>query len=97
MGMRWKAKVTSKGQITIPADIRKSLHIEEGDYLVFEAPSEYGIQFKVQKTESLTSLQGALKAKGNMIHSEIDMKKIRRDAYDQMSQEKHIQQVENGE
>lgn len=97
MGTRWKAKVTSKGQVTIPADIRKSLHIEEGDYLIFEAPSEYGIQFKVQKTGSLTSLQGALQLKGNKTHPETDTKKIRRDAYDQISREKHALQVKDVE
>ncbi|PYQ67826.1 MAG: hypothetical protein DMF53_01070 [Acidobacteria bacterium] len=30
------ARVTSKGQVTIPADIRNALTIEQGDDLVFE-------------------------------------------------------------
>ena len=28
-----KVKVTSKGQVTLPADLRKKLMIQEGDYL----------------------------------------------------------------
>lgn len=35
------AKITSKGQITIPAQIRKALGAEKGDTLVFETAAEY--------------------------------------------------------
>jgi AbrB family looped-hinge helix DNA binding protein len=31
-----RAKVTSKGQITVPAEIRKSLGVKPGDHLRFE-------------------------------------------------------------
>lgn len=36
-----KAKVTSKGQITIPAEIRAALGVKTGDILVFEAKADY--------------------------------------------------------
>lgn len=36
-----KAKVTSKGQITIPAEIRAVLGVKTGDVLVFETKAEY--------------------------------------------------------
>jgi len=32
----FRAKVTSKGQITVPSEIRKSLGIKPGDHLRFE-------------------------------------------------------------
>jgi len=34
--MEKRATVTSKGQVTIPAAIRKALGVKEGDQLVFE-------------------------------------------------------------
>ena len=41
--MQRKAKVTSKGQVTIPQDIRRVLRIKEGDTIVFEA-DEHGVR-----------------------------------------------------
>ncbi len=34
--MQTKAKITSKGQITIPLKVRQALGVKEGDRLVFE-------------------------------------------------------------
>jgi antitoxin PrlF len=34
--MKCTAKITSKGQITIPAEVRRSLGVAEGDMLIFE-------------------------------------------------------------
>lgn len=36
-----KAKITSKGQITVPAEIREALGVGKGDMLVFETQAEY--------------------------------------------------------
>ena len=35
-----EAKVTSKGQVTIPIEIRRRLGVREGDRLVFDAEGE---------------------------------------------------------
>ncbi len=35
------AKITSKGQITIPAEIREALGVGKGDTVVFETTAEY--------------------------------------------------------
>jgi AbrB family looped-hinge helix DNA binding protein len=39
----FRAKITSKGQITVPVEIRKSLGVKTGDHLRFE-PQEGGIR-----------------------------------------------------
>ncbi|MCG8403499.1 MAG: AbrB/MazE/SpoVT family DNA-binding domain-containing protein [Firmicutes bacterium] len=30
------ARVTTKGQVTVPLELRKSMNIKEGDYILFE-------------------------------------------------------------
>lgn len=34
--MQTRAKITSKGQITVPREVRKALGVKEGDKLIFE-------------------------------------------------------------
>lgn len=36
MSVRSKAKITSKGQITLPAEVRRTLGVARGDEVVFE-------------------------------------------------------------
>lgn len=36
-----RAKVTSKGQVTIPVEVRRELGVKEGDTLVFEVAGNY--------------------------------------------------------
>lgn len=63
--MSAKTKITSKGQVTIPSEIRKAMHMEEGDYLIFETKSEYEASVKVIKTKPLSTLLGALQSPVN--------------------------------
>jgi antitoxin PrlF len=56
------ARVTSKGQITIPADVRRALKIDQGDDLAFEVTSDRSVQLKVLKRRRLSDLYGALPA-----------------------------------
>jgi antitoxin PrlF len=56
------ARVTTKGQVTIPATIRKALDIEEGDQLVFELVEGEEARVRVVKHRSLMDLYGALPA-----------------------------------
>ncbi|OPY56824.1 MAG: hypothetical protein A4E55_01940 [Pelotomaculum sp. PtaU1.Bin035] len=30
------AKITTKGQVTVPLELRKALNVKEGDYILFE-------------------------------------------------------------
>ncbi len=50
--MQRAAKVTSKGQITIPKVIRRVLGIEEGDSVVFEA-DENGVHLRPGRSTSV--------------------------------------------
>lgn len=51
--------VTSKGQITIPRDVRKALGIESGDKVRFNVDDE-GRVFFVPVTVDVTSLKGII-------------------------------------
>lgn len=57
--MSSSAKVTAKGQITIPAEVRLALGVKEGDRLVFEQTA--GQEFRVRPAEKRTKLKGILK------------------------------------
>jgi antitoxin PrlF len=56
------ARVTSKGQVTLPSDIRKELGIEQGDDLLFEVTSDRSARLRVVKRQRLSELYGALPA-----------------------------------
>lgn len=57
-----EATVTSKGQITIPADIRKALGLSAGERVVFTRFSD-GTTVMRAKTRSILDLKGMLKRK----------------------------------
>jgi AbrB family looped-hinge helix DNA binding protein len=48
-----RTSVRAKGQITIPAEIRAAIHLEEGDLVEFEITSQ-GILLKPQKVIDAT-------------------------------------------
>ena len=59
-----EAAMTSKGQITIPADIRKSLGLVAGERVVFTQLDDGSTVLRA-KTRSLAEIKGLLKpAKG---------------------------------
>ena len=57
-----EAAVTSKGQITIPADIRKAMGLKEKDRVVFTLLPD-GTTVMRAKTQSARDLAGILKRK----------------------------------
>ncbi len=57
-----EATVTSKGQVTIPADIRRSLGLQAQDRLSF-TPMPDGTVVLRAKTQSVLALKGLLKPK----------------------------------
>ncbi len=54
----YKAKVTSKGQITIPADVRNAMGLAPGDKIVFLAGEDGA--FTVRRVGSIQDLRGCL-------------------------------------
>jgi AbrB family looped-hinge helix DNA binding protein len=54
-----RATLTSKGQVTIPVEVRRALGVEAGDRLLFRV-REDGVVEVVAETGDLTSLHGAL-------------------------------------
>lgn len=55
------AKVTSKGQVTIPRSVREHLKVGTGSVLVFQVE---GDQVVVRPAKTLLDLAGALKGRG---------------------------------
>ena len=63
------ATVTSKGQITIPADVRQSLHVEAGDRVEFleVEPGRFEV---IAATRSVTELKGMFGKAGRSVSIE---------------------------
>ena len=57
-----KAKVTSKGQITLPSDVRKALGIKPGDKVVFLSGGDG--EFRMRRMDSVGDLFGVVKKLG---------------------------------
>jgi antitoxin PrlF len=77
-----KAKITYKGQVTIPKEIRESLSIHEGDSVFFSIEADHAI-LKPLRKKALTDFRGALPATKpyagmGEIRSEIHKKMARR-------------------
>jgi len=49
--MKRQAKITSKGQITVPREIRRRLGVRAGDHLLFEEDRN-GVRVKAIRKES---------------------------------------------
>ena len=52
--MQKQARITSKGQITVPREVRRVLGVRAGDRLVFESDSK-GIRVRPVRTKSAFS------------------------------------------
>jgi AbrB family looped-hinge helix DNA binding protein len=50
--------ITSKGQVTIPAEVRRHLGVHEGDKLSFVIPDAGAVELRVPKYPTVASLRG---------------------------------------
>jgi AbrB family looped-hinge helix DNA binding protein len=66
------ATMTSKGQITIPKDVRERLGLEPGDRVVFVVHSDQDVALKPAKTD-VRELHGMLYRKGRRPRSVEEM------------------------
>jgi AbrB family looped-hinge helix DNA binding protein len=59
--VKQSATVTSKGQITIPVEVRRSLGLQEGDRVVFEIDEGNADQVaRVRRAPDFISMAGAI-------------------------------------
>lgn len=58
--MRYTAKVTSKGQITIPAEVRRALELEPGASVAFEVN---GDEAHIARARSIVEISAELREK----------------------------------
>lgn len=77
-----KAKITFKGQITIPKKIRNALALKEGDSLIFMVEGDHAI-LKPIKKKSLLDFYGTLPASRpypglEVIREEVHRKRAKR-------------------
>lgn len=80
------AKVTSKGQVTIPVEIRKSLNIQEGDNLMFDSSDEVAT-LRVIKNRKLTEFRGVFSRKQNAVEKKKLRESMKREIARRISQE----------
>lgn len=72
--MELKAKVTSKGQLTIPKEVRRALGVREGDSLLFEVDEDdEQVRVRVErKPVSFADYEGAWRERKGMSLVEVD-------------------------
>lgn len=61
--MNAESTLTSKGQTTIPKDIRDRLHMKTGDRMTFTLMADGTVLLRI-KNKSVMSLAGSLRRKG---------------------------------
>ena len=72
IGVRRESRITSKGQVTVPKDIRRALRAREGDVLVFEAGDDEARVRVVRKPVSFADYAGAWREGSGMSVAEIN-------------------------
>ena len=63
-----QTKVSSEYSTVIPAQIRKALHIEPGDLLVWNIEGD-GLRIRPRKKENLKNLIGLISSGGNAVEA----------------------------
>ncbi len=70
--MEQKAKITSKGQVTIPKSVRRALGVREGDSLVFKVEDGEARVRPARKFVSFADYEGAWREGEGMSWEEIN-------------------------
>lgn len=83
-----KAKITFKGQVTIPREVRNALGIEEGDSVLFMVEKDRAI-LKPVKKKSLRDLYGILPA----TRPYPGMESVRKEVHQKLSKRLHTKET----
>ncbi len=75
-------KVSSKGQITLPAEIRRILNLKQGSYL--KIAEEGGVYTLVPVDKGIGDLKGSVQ-----VDKRQDFKKARHQSMEELTNEKH--------
>lgn len=78
-----RATLTSKGQITVPKDVRERLGLKSGDRVAFEFEGN-SVRLRVEKSKSLEELKGSLPATREYTGKESERKAAREHATNEM-------------
>ena len=71
--MEHKARLTSKGQVTIPKAVRKALGIKEGDSLLFDVEGSEEVRLRVERRPvSFADYEGAWREGRGMSWEEVN-------------------------
>lgn len=76
--------LTTKGQVTIPAQIREVLNARQGDKIKFSLSEDQQVTIQAVKKDSLLSLFGSMPPKGNV--QQESWEEIRKSVKDQMGE-----------
>ena len=80
--------ITSKGQVTIPSEVRKYLGIKTNDKIAFVIDSEGTVRLKVPRYPSIASLRGA----AGSLKQPLSWKEMREIAYEDRLRAKYESQ-----
>ena len=70
--MEKEATITSKGQVTLPADIRRLLHLEQGDKVVFSAEGNTVTLRRASKADAFMNYAGRYRKGAGKTREEIN-------------------------
>ena len=74
-----RATLTSKGQLTVPKEVRERLGLRRGDRVVFEFEGN-SVRLKVERSRSLEELKGSLPATRKYPGKEVERQAAREHA-----------------
>jgi antitoxin PrlF len=77
--------ITSKGQVTIPAEVRKYLGIKTSDKIAFVIDAEGTVRLKVPRYPDIASLRGA----AGSLNKPLNWQQMKEIAYEDRLQVKH--------
>lgn len=87
--------ITQKGQVTIPAPIRKALGLRTGDQIRFVMHKDKKVEVKPEKKVSIMSLFGSLKPKVKTKLTGQKLIKWEEQAWPQAAVERDIKTLKN--